>query len=177
MQSWERDANADRESRIVNCGTQVPERQTEEATMDAEEPRKRTKRFALEAIKLLSEMPATQIARHVGGQFVRCATSVGANHRAANRARSHAEFIAKIGIVEEEADESCFWLELMTEGRLMPAARVESLLKEARELTAIFTASGRTARSRSARSIRNFQPTRDDSSAIRDSRSAFRVTP
>ena len=132
--------------------------------MDPEELRRRTKRFALEAMKLFNELPNTPLARIVGCQFVRAATSVGANHRAANRARSHAEFISKIGIVEEEADESCYWLELMIEGRILPALRVEPVLKEAKELTAIFTASGRTARSRRIKSIG-------------DSRSAFRVSP
>ena len=145
--------------------------------MDPEELRKRSKRFALDAMELFGEMPNTPLARINGSQFVGAATSVGANHRAANRARSHAEFISKIGIVEEEADECCYWLELMIEGRIMPAARVEPLLKEARELTAIFTASGRTARSRSVKSIRDSQSPLPDSSAIRNSRSAFRVTP
>jgi four helix bundle protein len=64
----------------------------------------------------------------------------------ATRARSHAEFISKIGVVEEEVDETCYWLELVIEGRLLPSAKVAPLLREAQELTAIFTASGRTAR-------------------------------
>lgn len=108
----------------------------------------RTKAFALAAMELTDAMPNNAKGRVVGNQFLRCATSVGANCRAADRARSHADFISKIGIVEEEADESCYWLELMIEGKLLPAQKVESLLREAQELTAIFTASGRTARSR-----------------------------
>lgn len=125
--------------------------------MDTEELRKRTKRFALAGMKLFSDMPNTQLARIIGSQFVRAATSVGANHRAANRVRSHAEFIAKLGIVEEEADECCYWLELMIEGNLLQSSRVDPVLKEAKELTAIFTASGRTARSRGAKPVRSFE--------------------
>ena len=114
--------------------------------MDSEELKKRTKRFALEAMELVDLLPNIAKGRVVGNQFLRCATSVGANYRAATRARSHAEFIAKIGIVEEEADEACYWLELMAEAKLLQSAKVASLLAEACELTAIFTASGRTAR-------------------------------
>jgi len=95
---------------------------------------------------LVALLPNTVPGRIASDQFARCASSVGANYRAATRARSHAEFISKIGIVEEEADEACYWLELAVEARLLPAAKVEPLLQEAQELTAIFTASGRTAR-------------------------------
>jgi four helix bundle protein len=84
----------------------------------------------------------------VGKQLFRCGTSVGANYRAACNARSKAEFIAKIGIVVEEADESVFWLELIGDTEIVRATRVQSLLEEARELTAIMAASQRTARSR-----------------------------
>ncbi len=114
--------------------------------MNTEELKARTKRFALSAFELVALLPNTVPGRIVSNQFGRCASSVGANYRAATRARSHAEFISKIGTVEEEADESSFWLELMVEGKLLPPVKVEPLLREARELTAIFTASGRTAR-------------------------------
>ena len=114
--------------------------------MNAEELKVRTKKFAVAAFELASGLPSTNPGRIVGDQFLRCATSVGANYRAATRGRSHAEFIAKLGIVEEEVDESCYWLELMIDTKLMPPPKVEPLLQEARELTAIFTASGRTAR-------------------------------
>ena len=119
--------------------------------MDSEELKGRTKRFALEAMELVDLLPSTAKGRVVGNQFLRCATSVGANYRAADRARSHAEFISKMGVVEEEADESCYWLELMLEAKLVSPVRVQPLLAEARELTAIFTASGRTARANRAR--------------------------
>ncbi len=78
--------------------------------------------------------------------MLRSATSVDANYRAACRARSKADFISKIAIVEEEADESLFWLELITESGLISAERLKDLTKEADELTAIFTATGKTAK-------------------------------
>jgi four helix bundle protein len=77
----------------------------------------------------------------------RSASSVAANYRAACRARSHAEFISKIGIVEEEADESCFWLDIIPETKNIQIEKVQPLLSEARELTAIFTAASKTAKS------------------------------
>lgn len=84
--------------------------------MDSNELKDRTKRFALRILKLVAALPDTVQGRSVGGQLVRSGTSVGANYRSACRGRSKAEFIAKIGIVEEEADESGFWLELIMEG-------------------------------------------------------------
>jgi four helix bundle protein len=84
----------------------------------------------------------------LGKQLLRSSTSVAANYRAACRARTKAEFIAKVGIVLEEADEAVLWLELLTESGIISADKTESLLAEARELTAIFTASRRTARER-----------------------------
>ena len=126
--------------------------------MDREELKKRTKRFALDIMDLVEAFPKTMVGRSIGGQLVRCATSVGANYRAACRGRSRAEFIAKIGIVEEEADEAIWWLELAWEGGMHPEPDVRRLLKEANELTAIFTATGRTAKSNTLRpksAIRN----------------------
>jgi four helix bundle protein len=82
----------------------------------------------------------------MGKQLLRCATSVAANYRAACRARTKVEFIAKMGVVVEEADEAILWLELLTESGIVQAGKTESLLSEAHELTAIFTASRRTAR-------------------------------
>jgi four helix bundle protein len=83
--------------------------------------------------------------RAIGNQLVRSATSVGANYRAACRSRSRAEFAAKLGIVAEEADESVYWLELISEAKLLPEAKVRDLLEEANELTAIFTSARRTS--------------------------------
>lgn len=111
---------------------------------------KRTKSFALNIMALVEEVPRSYAGRAISSQIIRSATSVGANYRSACKARSDADFISKIGIVEEEADETLWWLELLQEGLLLPADRVEALLQEARELTAIFTAAGRTAKTKAA---------------------------
>ena len=113
--------------------------------MDEKELKQRTKQFALRVMKLVGSLPKSTEARVVGSQLMRCGTSVGANYRAACRGRSKAEFIAKLGIVEEEADESAFWMELIIEGRLMEAELVKPLLQEADELTAIMAASRKSA--------------------------------
>ena len=116
--------------------------------MDKEELKKRTKEFALRVIRLVEALPQTQTSQVIGNQLLRSATSVAANYRAVCRARSPADFIHKLGIVEEEADESLFWLEIIVETKLMPANRVQELLLEADELTAIFVASRKTAKGR-----------------------------
>jgi four helix bundle protein len=97
-------------------------------------------------IKLVDDLPNTKAGITVGNQIIRSGTSVGANYRTACRARSTADFISKITIVEEECDESLFWLELILESKLLKKDRLTDLIKEADELTAIFTASGKTAR-------------------------------
>jgi four helix bundle protein len=109
--------------------------------MTAEEMRMRTKQFALRIMKLADSLPRTASGRALGGQIVRAGTSVAANYRAAGKGRSKAEFIAKLGIAEEEADETQFWLELIIESGIVPSTRLEPLLQEARELTAIIAAS------------------------------------
>lgn len=114
--------------------------------MDAEELKRRTKAFSLRIIRLVESLPNTATARVIGNQPLRAGTSVGANYRAACRARSQADFISKIGVVEEEADESAYWLELLIEAGILPADKLKNLLTEANELTAIFAASGRTAK-------------------------------
>jgi len=83
--------------------------------------------------------------RAIGNQLVRCGTSVGANYRAACRSRSRAEFAAKLGIVAEEADETVYWLELLREGKLVSEKELSDVLREANELTAIFTAGRRSS--------------------------------
>ena len=113
--------------------------------MNEAELKKRTKEFALRAMRLARALPKRTDARAIADQLVRCATSVGANYRAACRARSKAEFVAKLGIVEEEADESAFWLELIVEGALMKKAMVQALLDEANEIVAIIAASRKSA--------------------------------
>jgi four helix bundle protein len=114
--------------------------------MTKDELKKRTKRFALEIIKLVDELPNTLAGRTIGNQIIRSGTSVASNYRSACRTRSNADFISKITVVEEESDETLFWLELIVESNLLKKERVLSLLKEADELTAIFTSSGKTAK-------------------------------
>jgi four helix bundle protein len=113
---------------------------------DSQALKVRTKNFALRVLRLYRSLPRTGEARILGTQLLRCGTSVGANYRAACRGRSRAEFIAKLGIVVEEADEAVFWLELLQEGNIFPAEKLESLLQEANELAAIFVSSVRAAR-------------------------------
>ena len=114
--------------------------------MTQDDLKKRTKTFALRVAKLTGSFPNTFLGRHVGGQLTRSSTSVPANYRAACRARSKAEFLAKMGIVEEEADESVFWMEFALDAALVRADRVVDLLDEGRQLVAIFVASINTAR-------------------------------
>ena len=111
-----------------------------------EELRERTKQFAIVIIKLFRLLPKTEEARIIGRQLLRSGTSVAANYRAACRARSKAEFTAKIGVVVEEADETVFWLELLIAAQITRHDQVVSLLTEANELLAIFAASQRTAK-------------------------------
>ncbi len=116
--------------------------------MNPEELKKRTKEFAIRIIKLVNLLPKNSIGHTIGNQLLRAGTSVGANYRAACRAKSNRDFIYKINIVEEEADETMFWLELIIETELLPKSRINSLLNEANELAAIFTATGKTAKTK-----------------------------
>ena len=118
--------------------------------MDEKELKDRTKRFALEIIKLVEKLPAKMVAQTIGRQLVRAGTSVGVNYRAACRGRSKAEFAAKLGIVEEEADESAFWMEIIIEAGLMLRRLVQPLLDEAEELVAIMVASRKSLNLKSA---------------------------
>jgi four helix bundle protein len=111
-----------------------------------EELRARTKKFALRIIRLFRSLPRSADAQVLGKQLLRSGTSVGANYRAAGRARSRAEFASKIAIVVEEADEVVFWLECLVESGIVRQELLQDLLKEANELVAIFAASHRTSR-------------------------------
>ena len=113
--------------------------------MDRDELQVRTKQFALRVFKLADHLPKNAAGRTVANQVVRSASSVGANYRAACRARSKADFISKITVVLEEADESCYWLEVIIDGKLLDSDRVKPLLQEANEITAIIAASRATA--------------------------------
>jgi four helix bundle protein len=108
--------------------------------------RKRTKAFALRILKLVDALPKTTAARALASQIVRSGTSVAANYRAACRAKSPADFISKMGTVEEEADETLFWLELLEESGLVTAAKLTAIKQEANELIAITVTSIKTAR-------------------------------
>ena len=124
--------------------------------------KRRTKAFALRILKLVDALPKTTAGRALASQIVRSGTSVAANYRAACRARSTADFIAKMGIVEEESDETLFWLELLEESELVSATKLAAIKQEANELITITIASIKTAR-------RN----RSSNSALRTPNSAF----
>ncbi len=109
-----------------------------------DEFRDRTKKFALRIIKLFQALPKTDEARIIEKQLLRSGTSVGANFRAATRARSRAEFYSKLSIADGEADESLFWIELLVESGIISAKKLESLTKEALEITKITSVSRKT---------------------------------
>ena len=106
----------------------------------------RTKAFALRVIMLTNVLPSTLVARVIRNQLLRCGTSVGANYRAAKRAKSTADFISKMGTVEEETDESMYWMELIMETELLKEDRISDLYQEADEILAMVVASIKTAR-------------------------------
>lgn len=106
----------------------------------------RTKKFALRIIKLVESLLRIVTANTIGGQLVRAGTSVAANYRASCRARSNAEFIAKMGVVEEETDESACWIEMLVDAKIVRLELVADLLDEADQLTAIWVTSINTAR-------------------------------
>jgi len=108
--------------------------------------KKRTKEFALRVIKLVEALPRGRTADVIGRQLLRSGTSVGANYRAACRAKSPADFISKMGTVEEETDESLFWMELLIEAGMVESGKLESLMKEADEILAITVSSIKTAK-------------------------------
>ncbi len=114
--------------------------------MEATELKLRTRKFALTVIAFVEALPKDETSRVLGRQLLRSGTSVGANYRSAKRARSNADFISRMGIVEEEADECGYWLELLAESGKVPPAKAAALLKEAGELVAIAVASINTAR-------------------------------
>lgn len=116
--------------------------------MRGAELRERTKRFALRTVRMYVSLPKSTAAQVLGKQALRAGTSVAANFREASRARSNAEFIAKLGIVEQELDETMLWLELLVESDLVPQSKMAALHQEAEELLKIIIASIRTAKRR-----------------------------
>ena len=119
--------------------------------MDKFELEKRTKRFALRIIAFVATLPLTKTGAIIEYQLVKAGTWVGANYREANRAESRADFSHKIAIVEKEASESCYWLEICDEAKLGDQEQLKWLMQESRELLAIFTSIGRTTKANSAR--------------------------
>ena len=117
--------------------------------MNKEDLKQRTKAFGLRVMKLVRELPGDVPGKVIANQLMRSASSVGANYRSACRARSTAEFMAKLGVVLEEADESGHWLELIIEDTMLPAAKVEPLRAEADELCAIIYSAIQSTRAKS----------------------------
>jgi len=116
--------------------------------MTQEQMKQRTKRFALRIIKLANSLPNTLAANTIGKQLLRSGTSVGANYRSACRAKSTADFISKLSIVEEEGDESIYWMELLAESRIVPEGRLSDLMNEADQIVAIIVKSIKTSKLR-----------------------------
>lgn len=114
--------------------------------MEKKDLKERTKKFALKVIKVVEMLPRGRIADILGRQLLRSGTSVGANYRSACRAKSTADFISKMGVVEEEADETIYWMELLVESGIMRINTVEALIREANELLAITVSSIKTAK-------------------------------
>ena len=114
--------------------------------MDEQQFKDRTKQLGVRVIRLAAALPQNRAADVIARQIIRCATSVGANYRAACRAKSTADMIAKLGIVLEEADETLYWLEMIVEADLFPAPRLADLMREANELVAMTVASIKTLR-------------------------------
>ncbi len=114
--------------------------------MNVDLMKERTQSFALRIIKLVESLPNTQTANIVGKQLLRCGTSVGANYRAACRGKSRADFVSKLGIVEQEADEVIYWIEILIKSDLIKHSKVENLLDETKQILAIIVSSINTAR-------------------------------
>ena len=126
--------------------------------MDEKELKLRTRKFAVDILKLVDSLPNRRSANIIGGQLGRCGTSVAANYKAACRGRSHKEFTAKIGVVEEEADESTFWLDILPPSGNVTEQDIAPLLQESRELTAIFTSSSKTAKRNRRKNTKSKKP-------------------
>ncbi len=116
--------------------------------MDQSELKNRTKEFAHQCIKLVLALPKNELGSHIKRQLIRCSTSVASNYRAACVAQSKADFVSKLSIVIEETDESCFWMEFIIEEKLLDEKKIVDLLKEGKELAAIFVTSRKIAKNR-----------------------------
>jgi len=138
--------SAGKKLRIVDWG--LDDQIVQEWSVDKKELQDRTKRFALRIIKLVESLPPRRATDQIGRQLLRAGTSVAANYRAACRAKSNADFVSKMGIVEEEAYESLFWMEILIEAGIVEPSKLKSLMAEANELVSIVVASIQTARRR-----------------------------
>jgi four helix bundle protein len=136
---------------MMNCGLRIADSKlilAEYRPMNPEEFKKRTKAFAVRVINLVDRLPGSRATNAIANQLVRSGMSVGANYRAACRAKSRADFISKMGTVEEEGDETIYWMELLVESGKVKAAVLKNLMHEAGEILAITVASINTARSK-----------------------------
>jgi four helix bundle protein len=131
--------------RIADCGQSTLD-DWGLRTMNSDDMKKRTKAYALAIIRLVQSLPATPTARLISNQLLKCGTSVGANYRASCRAKSLPDFIAKMGIVEEEADESLYWMELLVDSSVVRPTAVAELCDEGNQLVAMVVASINSAR-------------------------------
>lgn len=122
--------------------------------MSTNDSGKRTFQFGIRVVRLVQALPKTEVARVIGNQLLRAGTAVGANYRAAARAREREGFVAKMGIVEEECDETLYWLEMLVELQLVNEGRLKDLRSEANEILSIVVASIRTARRNAKRAVR-----------------------
>jgi len=136
--------------------------------MNPEQFNKRTKAYALRVIRLVEALPKTEVSHVLGRQLLRSGTSVGANYRSACRAKSRRDFIAKMDIVEEECDESLYWMELLVDSGQVRSNRLVSLMKEGEEILSITVASVKTARRRAQSGV-----AKQRKSAIRNPQSAM----
>ena len=125
--------------------------------MTSEQLKLRTKKYANRVVKVCAALPKNWVAQTLGRQLLRSGTSVGANYRAVCRAKSRLDFINKLRIVEEECDESLFWMELLVENEIIKLLRLKDLMKEASEILAIVVSSAKTARISTRASIVNRQ--------------------
>jgi four helix bundle protein len=130
---------------IFDCRMDTP-------VTNAKDLQSRTRAFALRVLRVFRSLPDSREGRVLGQQLLRSATFVAANYRAACRARSHRDFVFKLGIIEEEADESLFWLEFIAEAGLISPIKLEGLIAKANQLTAIVVASRRTAKGKNRQS-------------------------
>jgi four helix bundle protein len=144
---------------IADRGLRIAERKGDslrlaDAVMSADDFRKRTFQLGIRIVRLVEALPKTDAARVIAKQLLRSGTAVGANYRAAARARSRADFIAKMGVVEEECDESLYWLDLLIQLQLVSETRLKALRGEANEILSIVVASIRTARGHGKHHVR-----------------------